>query len=70
MTLSGIITPGQSGPGSNGNKRELRISQNSSIYRTSPPNYSGHSLRDSYPFAEIQSVYSTASAVCARNIGI
>ena len=34
-TLSGATTPGQSGPGSDGNKEVLRFSQNSSITGTS-----------------------------------
>ena len=34
-TLSGATTPGQSGPGSNGNEEVLRISQNSNITVTS-----------------------------------
>ena len=31
MTLSGATTPGQSGPGSDGNKEVLHIPQSSSI---------------------------------------
>ena len=34
--LSGATTPGQSGPGSNGNEGVLRIPQSSSIAGTSP----------------------------------
>ena len=34
--LSGATTPDQSGPGSDGNKRVLRIPQSSSIAGTSP----------------------------------
>ena len=64
--LSGATTPGQSGPGSNGNEGVLRISQSSSIAGTSPSDclvsYPGHSLGGSYPSAEVQSVYSTAPA--------
>ena len=65
--LSGATTPGQSGPGSNGNEWVLRIPQSSSIAGTSPSDclmsYPGHSLgRGSYPSAEKQSVYSTAPA--------
>ena len=63
--LSGATTPGQSGPGSDGNERVLRIPQSSSIAGTSTSDclvsYPGHSLEGgSYPSAEKQSVYSTA----------
>ena len=65
-TLSGATTPGQSGPGSDGNEGVLRIPQNFSITGTSPSDclvlYPGHSLVGSYPSAEVQSVYSTAPA--------
>ena len=65
--LSGATTPGQSGPGSDGNEGVLRIPQSSSTAGTSPSNclvsYPGHSLGGrSYPSAEVQSVYSTAPA--------
>ena len=64
--LSGATTPGQSGPGSDGNEGVLRIPQSSSNAGTSPSDclvsYPGHSLGRSYPFAEKQSVYSTAPA--------
>ena len=47
-TLSGATTPGQSGPGSNGNEGVLRIPQGPSITGTSPSDclvsYPGHSL--------------------------
>ena len=63
--LSGATTPGQSGPGSGGNKGVLRIPQSSSITGTSPSDclvsYPGHSS-GGYPSAEVQSVYSTAPA--------
>ena len=67
MALSGATTPGQSGPGSDGNEGVLRIPQSSSIAGTSPSDclvsYPGHSLGGgSYPSAEKQSVYSTAPA--------
>ena len=65
-TLSGATTPGQSGPGSDGNKGVLRIPQSSSITGTSLSgclvSYLGHSLGVSYPIAEMQSVYSTTPA--------
>ena len=66
-TLSGAITSGQSGPGSDGNERILRISQSSSTTGTSPSDclvsYLAHSLEGgAYPFAGMQSVYSTAPA--------
>ena len=64
--LLGASSLGQSGPGSKGNEGVLRIPQGSSITGTSPLDclvpYPGHSLRDSYPSAETQSVYSSASA--------
>ena len=63
-TLSGAITPGQSGPGSDGNKGVLRISQSTGVTGASPSDclvtYPGHSLEESYPSAEMQSVYFTA----------
>ena len=66
MALSGATTPGQSGPGSNGNERVLRIPQSSSITGTSPSDclmpYPGHLLGWSYPSAAVQLVYSTAPA--------
>ena len=46
--LSGATIPGQSGPGSDGNERLLRIPQSSGITRTSLSDclvsYTGHSL--------------------------
>ena len=66
--LSGATTPGQSGPGSNGNEGVLRILQSSSIAGTSPSDclVSYQDTRwgggGSYPSAEKQSVYSTAPA--------
>ena len=69
-TLSGATTPGQSGPGSDGNKGVLSIPQSSSITGTSPSDclvsYLGHSLMWFYPFAEKQSVYFTATANRAK----
>ena len=35
-TLSGTTTPGQSGPGSDGNEKVLHILQSTSITETSP----------------------------------
>ena len=65
-TLSGATTPGQSGPGSDGNEGVLRIPQSSSISGASLSDcfvsYLGHSLGESYPSAEKQLVYSTALA--------
>ena len=47
-TLSGTATPGQNGPGSNGNEEVLHIPQSSSITRASPSgclvSYLGHLL--------------------------
>ena len=63
--------PGQSVPGSNGNKGVLRIPQSSYFTGTSPSDclesYPGYSLvcvcvGGSYLSAEMQSVYSTAPA--------
>ena len=69
--LSGVTTPGRSGPGSDVNERVLFIPQSSSITGTSPSDclvsYPRHSLCEyvgSYPNAEKQSVYSTAQADC------
>ena len=63
-TLSGVKTPGKSRPGSDDNERVLHIPQNSCISGASSPNClvscTGHSLRESYPPAEMQSVYSIA----------
>ena len=42
--LSGATTPGQSGPGSDGNEGVLRIPQSSSIAGISPSDCLGHSL--------------------------
>ena len=52
-TLSSTTTPGQSEPGSDGNKGVLRIPQSSSITGTSPSDcllsYPGYSLEESSP---------------------
>ena len=62
--LSGATTPGQNGPGSNGNEEVLRIRQSSSIIGTSASDclvsYTRHSLEKSYLTTEMQSVYSKA----------
>ena len=65
--LPGTTTPGQSGPGRDGNEGVLCIPQSSSITRTSSwdclVSYPGHSLEvGSHPSAEVHSVYSTAPA--------
>ena len=56
MTLSGVITPGQSRFGSNGNEGALCVPQSSSITEASPLDYLvlhlGQSLWGSYPSAE------------------
>ena len=71
-TLSSATTPGQSGPGSNGNEGVLRIPQISSITGTSPSDglmsYPGHSLGEFYPSAEKQSVYSTTPSDWASSL--
>ena len=60
----------QSGPGSNGNEGVLYIPQSSSITGNSPSDclvsYPGHLLGVSSPYAEEQSVYSTAPADWAK----
>ena len=65
-TLSSATTPGLSGTGSNGNKGVLRIPQSSGITGAYSSDYlvlhSGHSLWESYPSAEMQSVYSASPA--------
>ena len=58
-------SPGQSGPESNGNEGVLYIPQISKVGALPSDclmSYPGHSLGDSYPSAEMQSVYSTAPA--------
>ncbi len=65
--LSGATTPGQSGPGSDGNEGVLSSPQSSNTAGTSSSDclvtYPGHSFGvESLPFAEVQSVYSTALA--------
>ena len=64
-TLTGITNPGQSRPGSNGDKEVLYISQ-SSRTGVSPSDclmlYPGHPGGGYYPSAESQSAYSTAPA--------
>ena len=67
-TLSSVSTPGQSGPGNNGNEGVLDISQ---IFKTEAlvVSYPAHSLarggKGSYPSAKMQSAYSAAPAKCA-----
>ena len=72
-TLSGATTHGQAGPGSDDNEGIPRIPQSSGITDTSPSDclvlYTGNSLGESYPSAEMQSVYSTALADWAKFIG-
>ena len=66
MTLSGATTPGQSGPGSDGNEGVLRIPQNSSITGASLSDclvsHPEHSWEKSYSSIEMQVIYSTAPA--------
>ena len=56
-TLSGATTPGQGGPGSDGNKGVPCILQSSSITGASASHclvsYPGHSLGESYSSAEM-----------------
>ena len=69
-TLSGATTPGQSGPGSNGNEEVLRFPQSFSITGGSPSDclvsYPWHSLGESYPSSEMQLVYYAAPADWAK----
>ena len=71
-TLSCANTLGQSGPGSDANKGVLHIPQSFSITGTTLSDclvsYPRHSLGESYPSAEKQSVYSTAPANWARRL--
>ena len=70
-TLSGATNPGQSGPRSDGTEMVLCILKSSSITGSSPldclVSYPGHLLGESYPSAEMQSVYSTSRADWAIN---
>ena len=71
-TLSGATSPGQSGPGSDGNEGVLSILQSFNITETLSSDcfvsYPGQSLEaGSYTFAKKQLVYSIASANKARN---
>ena len=69
-TLSGATTPGQSGPGSDGNKGVLRIFQSSSISEASLSDclvsYPEHRFEEFYPSAEMQSVYFTVTVFWAK----
>ena len=71
-TLSGALTPSESGPGSNGNEEMFCIPQSSSITGTSPldclVSYPGHWLRESYPSAEVQ-FYSPSRLGCRALFG-
>ena len=71
---SGATASGQSGPRSDGNVVVLNIPQSYSITWTSQSDclmsYGGHSLGGSYPFAEMQSVYSTPPADWANCFGV
>ena len=65
-TLSGAITLFKYGPGGDGNKEILRTFQNSS-FTVASPSYClvsslGHSLVESNPSKEMQSVYYTTPA--------
>ena len=69
-TPSGATTLVQSGYGSDSNEGVLCIPQSSSFTEASPldclVSYPGHSLGESYPSAEIQSVYYTVPADWAK----
>ena len=70
-TLPGATTQGQSRPGSNSNEGVLCIPQSFSITEASPSDclmsYQDTHKGKSYPFAEMQSVYSAAPADWANN---
>ena len=73
VLLSGATIPGQSGPGSDGNKEVFCIPQSFSIAVTSPSDclvsYPGHLLEGGLtPSEEKQSVYSTAPADWAKKV--
>ena len=72
--LSGATTPGQSGPGSDGNEVVLRIPQRSSIAGTSPSDclvsYPGHSLGGGVPLCrDAISVFYSPSRLGQRKLG-
>ena len=71
-TLSGAITPGQSGPGSDGNEGTVYFPQSSSTTGASTSDclvsYPGHLLGESYSSAEMQLVYSAFPTNWAKNI--
>ena len=71
--LSGITTPEQSGPESDGCEGALCIPQSSSITGASPSDclvsYPGHLFGGSYPSAEKLSIYSTSLADMAKPKG-
>ena len=71
--FSGATSPGQIGPGSDGNKWVLCIPQSFNITGASPSDcsvsYPGHFGGDSYPFSVMQSVYSTAPADWTMRLG-
>ena len=66
--LSGATSPGHSGPGSDGNKRATLHSPKLQHYWSFTIRLfsviSGHSLGESFPSAEMQSVYSTVPDDC------
>ena len=70
-TLLGATTPGQCEFGSDNNKRVLSIPKSSSIRGASLSDYLvsylGHSSKESYCSADMQSVYSTVLAELARD---
>ena len=66
VLFDSLIGPGQSGTENDGNEGKLNILQSSNITGASPSDclmsYPGHWLRGLYTSAEMQLVYSTASA--------
>ena len=64
--LSCATTPGQSGPGSDGNEEELCIPQSSSI-TDCLFSYPEHSLEEPYSSTKMQSEYSAAPADRAKS---
>ena len=71
--LLSAITPGQSGPVNNGNKGVLHTLQSSRITGASPldclVSYPKNTLGESYPSADMQSVYAVGLADWATRWG-
>ena len=61
-TLSGATTPGQSRPENDGNDQVIHIPQSPKAPSDWLKSYPGRSLGESYPYTEMQLMYSTAQA--------